>query len=102
MAKIGHYLGSLLALIAAVGIMVTTIHHEWKQTSNVNSPQHMQFLHLTEGIWMRCVYPTPGLSQCDYFGTSLMGLPGKAIDPTSSFYNYKNNGIMKSRNCIII
>ncbi|XP_039249634.2 claudin-14-like [Styela clava] len=77
MAGALHYLGCIIAVFAVFGTMVTLIHHEWKHTSDINSPGHLQSIHMDEGLWIRCTYPAPGLVQCDTFGKSMFTLPGE-------------------------
>lgn len=77
MTVTGHYIGASLTLVAAFGIMAAVIHREWKHNSPYDSQANLAYIHFTEGLWVRCVYPSPGIIQCDTYDSSLLGLSSK-------------------------
>ncbi|XP_039249628.1 claudin-7-like [Styela clava] len=67
----GTTAGFGLAALSLVGIMYCIISNEWKRSSQLASQQSLKFLYLSEGLWMRCTVPTPGIMQCDNYSTAL-------------------------------
>nr|XP_039249626.1 claudin-19-like isoform X2 [Styela clava] len=64
-----------LCILAAIGVVFSTIHNEWKKNSQLDSQLNLVNIYTCAGLWVRCTSGVKGQLQCDSYETALLALP---------------------------
>lgn len=73
------------AMLSFIGILYCVMSRDWKVSSSIASQNSLNNLHVSEGLWLRCTEPQPGIIQCDNYDTTLFNVEGMFLQ---TFFRY--------------